>query len=166
MIIANFFDLNTQLRIKKEHDLFILYWTSAKRCADRLEISTRWHPAKRQHIDFHSVKSRMFHNFLHGVSCSNIFTFSNINFLIENWFSKNCIMIWEKKFLSSTFYKLLLWSMNCSLVQELVQVLEYQQNNFSLQFCPAYNLPIWLLITSAVYWLMSADVIRSQIGRF
>ena len=22
--------------------------------------------------------------------------------------------------------------------------LEYQQNNFSLQFCPSYNLPIWL----------------------
>ena len=27
--------------------------------------------------------------------------------------------------------------------------LEYQQNNFSLQFCLAYNLPIWLYITSA-----------------
>ena len=32
--------------------------------------------------------------------------------------------------------------------------LEYQQNNFSLQFCPAYNLPIWLHITSAESQLM------------
>ena len=30
-----------------------------------------------------------------------------------------------------------------------VNPLEYQQNKFSLQFCPAYNLPIWQLITSA-----------------
>ena len=106
-------DLNTQMRIQKEHDIFILYWTSAKRCADRLEISTRcprWHPAKRQRIDFHSVKSRMFHNFLHGVSCSNIFTFSSINFLIENWFSINCIIIWEKKVLFTSFhYEIVLW---------------------------------------------------------
>ena len=37
-----------------------------------------------------------------------------------------------------------------------VNPLEYQQNKFSLQFCPAYNLPIWLHITSADFWLMSA----------
>ena len=42
---------------------------------------------------------------------------------------------------------------------------EYQQNNISLQFCSAYNLPIWLHIKSADFWLMSADVIWSQIGR-
>ena len=44
--------------------------------------------------------------------------------------------------------------------------LEYQQNNFILQFCPAYNFPIWLHafdITSADLQLMSADVIWSQI---
>ena len=27
--------------------------------------------------------------------------------------------------------------------------LEYQQNYFSLHFCPSYTLPIWLHITSA-----------------
>ena len=32
--------------------------------------------------------------------------------------------------------------------------LEYQQNNFSLQFCPAYNLPIWLHASN----IKSADI--------
>ena len=35
--------------------------------------------------------------------------------------------------------------------------LEYQQNNFSLQFCPAYDLPIWFHafnITSTDFRLM------------
>ena len=38
--------------------------------------------------------------------------------------------------------------------------LEYQQNNFGLQFFLAYNFPIWLhiYITSADFGLISADV--------
>ena len=48
---------------------------------------------------------------------------------------------------------------NGRLVQCLVFLLEYQQNNFSLQFCSAYNLPIWLHITSADISQKSADVI-------
>jgi hypothetical protein len=43
--------------------------------------------------------------------------------------------------------------------------LDYQQNNFSLQFCPIYSLPIWLLITSAEISQKSADLIRTQSGR-
>ena len=38
--------------------------------------------------------------------------------------------------------------------------LEYKQNHFNLQFCPAFN------ITSADFWLMSAVVIWSQIRPF
>ena len=36
--------------------------------------------------------------------------------------------------------------------------LEYQQNNLSLQFCPAYNLPIWLQCFQYNFSLLSADV--------
>ena len=43
--------------------------------------------------------------------------------------------------------------------------LEDRKNNFSMQFCHAYNLQIWLLITSAKVSRKSANVIRSQIGR-
>ena len=48
-------------------------------------------------------------------------------------------------------------SSGSSLLSSGQKELEYQQYNFSLQFCPAYNLPIWLHITSADFQLMLAE---------
>ena len=57
-----------------------------------------------------------------------------------------------------------------ALFERMLKTLEYQQNNFSLylQFCPAYNLPIWLHafnIQTADFRMMRADVIWSRIER-
>ena len=45
-------------------------------------------------------------------------------------------------------------STSCATRYSEREYLEYQQNNLSLQFWPAYNLLIWLHVTSADFWLM------------
>jgi hypothetical protein len=63
---------------------------------------------------------------------------------------KKCIVVkkvltwlWVVK-LSPQTYKIIHLMNVCYNSLQPIRVLEYQQNNFSLHFCPAYDLPIWL----------------------